>query len=294
MFCSFKFTKKVFVVMCTCFLIGLAAGGFGIHKAVTAVQADKELEQGIQLPIIMYHGILKDTKRQGKYVISPELLESDMKYLKENGYTPVFMQDVIDYVKNGTPLPEKPIILSFDDGYYNNYAYAFPLAQQYDMKLVIAPIIAKTEEYSKANEENANYGHITWDNMKEMVDSGYVEIQNHTYNLHASNQKQVGIKKRKGESESDYQARITQDIQTAQNSITEHIGTAPTTFVYPFGAFSDTTESYIRSMDFQATFVCESRTNVLTQNPECLYGLGRYLRTNETDSAAFFQNILKQ
>ena len=100
MFCSFKFTKKVFVVMCTCFLIGLVAGGFGIHKAVTAVQADKELEQGIQLPIIMYHGILKDTKRQGKYVISPELLESDMKYLKENGYTPVFMQDVIDYVKN--------------------------------------------------------------------------------------------------------------------------------------------------------------------------------------------------
>ena len=86
MFCSFKFTKKVFVVMCTCFLIGLVAGGFGIHKAVTAVQADKELEQGIQLPIIMYHGILKDTKRQGKYVISPELLESDMKYLKENGY----------------------------------------------------------------------------------------------------------------------------------------------------------------------------------------------------------------
>ena len=62
MFCSFKFTKKVFVVMCTCFLIGLAAGGFGIHKAVTAVQADKELQQGIQLPIIMYHGVLKDTK----------------------------------------------------------------------------------------------------------------------------------------------------------------------------------------------------------------------------------------
>ncbi|MFQ7026880.1 MAG: hypothetical protein ACLRRA_07900 [Acutalibacteraceae bacterium] len=72
------------------------------------------------------------------------------------------------------------------------------------------------------------------------------------------------------------------------------MGTAPTTFVYPFGAFSDTTESYIRSMGFQATFVCESRTNILTQNPECLYGLGRYLRTNETDSAAFFQNILKQ
>ena len=79
-----------------------------------------------------------------------------------------------------------------------------------------------------------------------------------------------------------------------QRKISSQSISAPTTFVYPFGAFSDTTESYIRGMGFQATFVCESRTNVLTQNPECLYGLGRYLRTNETDSAAFFQNILKQ
>ena len=53
MFYSFKFTKKVFVVMCTCFLIGLAAGGFGIHKAVTAVQADKELEQKTDIPLYL-------------------------------------------------------------------------------------------------------------------------------------------------------------------------------------------------------------------------------------------------
>ena len=98
----------------------------------------------------------------------------------------------------------------------------------------------------------------------------------------------VGIKKRKGESESDYQARITQDIQTAQNSITEHIGTAPTTFVYPFGAFPIQRNPYIRSMGFQATFVCESRTNILTQNPECLYGLGRYLRTNRNGQRSLF------
>lgn len=293
MFFSLKFTKKSFIVLCTCFLVGLAAGGFGIHKAVTAVQANQEVSAGIKLPIIMYHGVLKDTSRQGKYVISPELLESDMKYLQENGYTPVFMQDVIDYVLKGEPLPEKPIVLSFDDGYYNNYAYAYPLAQQYHTKIVIAPIVVYTEKYSELKEENANYGHITWDNMKEMADSGYVEIQNHTYNLHASNKERKGIKKLKGESESHYEKLITEDLQTAQNKIKEHLGKEPNTFVYPFGAASKTSEEYIRKLGFQATLTCTSRMNTLTQDPECLYGLGRYLRTNESDSKTFFSKILE-
>ena len=140
----------------------MIGGGLGIHTAVKAAQANQEMSAGIKLPIVMYHSILKDSKRQGKYVISPDMLERDIKYLNENGYTPVFMQEVIDYVINGHPLPEKPIVLSFDDGYYNNYTYAYPLAQQYHAKIVIAPIIAQTEKYSEMKVENANYGHITW------------------------------------------------------------------------------------------------------------------------------------
>lgn len=292
MFFSVKFTKRFFILVCTCFLIGLAAGGFGIHKAVTAVQTNQGVT-GVRLPIVMYHGVLKDTSRQGKYVISPELLESDMNYLKENGYTAVFMQDVIDYVQNGKPLPEKPIVLSFDDGYYNNYAYALPLAEQYSTKIVVAPIVVYTEKFSEAKDENANYGHITWNNMKEMVNSGFVEIQNHTYNLHASNKERMGIKKLKGESESRYEKLLTEDIQKAQDKIKEHIGMAPNTFVYPFGATSKSSESYIRKLGFQATLTCENRINTITADPECLYGLGRFLRTNETDSKTFFSKLLE-
>ncbi len=292
MFVAVNCRKKLLLYIALFCLFALLAGGFGIHKATASVQADAQPESGVELPIIMYHGILKDEKRQGKYVISPDLLESDMKYLKEAGYTPVFMRDLIAYTTDGTPLPEKPIMLSFDDGYYNNYAYAFPLAKQYQMKLVLAPIIQGTEKYSEANEENPNYGHITWNNMKEMVDSGYVEIQNHSYNLHSSSQGRVGIQRAWGESEKHYETLLTQDLQMAQTKITEYTGVAPTTFVYPFGAFSDTSEEYIRKLGFLATLTCEGRMNFITQNPECLYGLGRYLRSNETDSATFFQKIL--
>ncbi len=293
MYCSFKCKRNIFILFCISFFVILIGGGLGIHTAVKAAQANQEMSAGIKLPIVMYHSILKDSKRQGKYVISPDMLERDIKYLNENGYTPVFMQEVIDYVINGHPLPEKPIVLSFDDGYYNNYTYAYPLAQQYHAKIVIAPIIAQTEKYSEMKVENANYGHITWGKMKEMVESGYVEIQNHTYDLHSSNKERVGIQKRKGETESAYEHLITQDIQMAQDQIQAHIGIVPNTFVYPFGAFSDTSEDYIRKLGFQSTLTCVSRVNMLTNDPECLYGLGRYLRTNESDSQTFFQNILE-
>ena len=72
-------------------------------------------------------------------MLSPAQFESDLKYLKENGYHTVVVQDLIDYVEKGVPLPEKPVMLTFDDGYYNNYYYAFPLLEEYDAKIVISP-----------------------------------------------------------------------------------------------------------------------------------------------------------
>ena len=106
------------------FLIVTIVGIFCWHPLSLALSVPPE--EAVEVPILMYHGILKDKKLQGKYVIGPDLLESDLCYLKEHGYTAVVMQDLIDYT-NGGDLPEKPIMITFDDGYYNNYLYAFPL-----------------------------------------------------------------------------------------------------------------------------------------------------------------------
>ena len=101
-------------------LIGLLALALGTAAVITArAMAGAE---AVDIPIVMYHSVLKDEKYHGKYVISPAELENDILYLKEQGYTTIFMEDLINYTKGGE-LPEKPIMLTFDDGYYNNYLY---------------------------------------------------------------------------------------------------------------------------------------------------------------------------
>ena len=112
MFFAWKVHWRTLGTICLSFLIVFSAA-----FAVFAVSVEPhQQENAIELPIIMYHSLLKDSTYHGKYVLSPLQLEADLQYLQKEGYTTVHMADVIDYVTNGTPLPERPIVLSFDDG----------------------------------------------------------------------------------------------------------------------------------------------------------------------------------
>lgn len=257
----------------------------------TKVQEGAKKDESIDLPVIMYHALLKDSKRWNDYVISPDMLEEDLKYITENGYTTILVKDLIDYVENGTPLPEKPILLTFDDGYYNNYLYGFPLFQQYNCKAVISIIGYHSERYSISDEKNANYSHITWDEMKEMIDSGLVEIQNHSYNLHTKDNGRVGAKKVWGESLDSYTKTISDDIMKNQQILEEKLGITPSTFTYPYGAISDASLDIIKELGFKASFSCAQKINKITRDPECLYLINRFLRPAGISSSEFFKKI---
>ena len=275
-------------------LLVVAAGIAGVLAAsyLQSAQNVASKQREAQIPIIMYHSLLKDPGLQGKYVISPEVLENDMKYLKEKGYTAVNVQDLLDFVDGKKELPEKPVILSFDDGYYNNYYYAYPLAKQYNMKIVIAPIGSCTDKFSATTDEHIPYSHITWDEIKEMMASGLVEFQNHTYDLHTNKQGKVGVKKMAGETDEAYQKRLAGDVVKMQQRMKENTGYEPSCFVYPFGAKSEKTAELIKEMGFRCTFTCESKVNTISRNPESLYELGRFLRTGKKSSAEFCGEIL--
>lgn len=265
--------------------VALCAAAVITVSAVTA-------EEGVEIPVVMYHSVLKDEARHGKYVISPAEFENDLNYLKKHGYTTILMADLIAYTQGGE-LPEKPVLLTFDDGYYNNYLYAFETAKQYQSKFVISPIGFYSDKYTDTPDENAYYSHATWDELKEMADSGLVEVQNHSYNLHKSEGGRLGVKKASGETEQQYESMLTQDLLKAQEEIERHVGVRPTTFVYPFGAVSKDTPGIVKKLGFSATLSCEEKISRVTRDPESLFYLGRYLRVSGGTSQDFFEKRMK-
>ncbi len=246
-------------------------------------------KETVEVPILMYHSILRSTNTHGNYIITEAAFESDLKFLKDNGYTTVVIKDLIDFVESGKKLPEKPVVLTFDDGYSNNYLYAFPLLEKYNSKAVLSIIGYYTDLYTKTPDENPSYSHVTWDNVKKMIASGLVEMQNHSYNLHTTDKGRNGSKKKRGESDQDYKAMLTEDLGRLQTQFKENTGYTPTTFTYPFGSVSNASFDIIKEMGFKASFSCESGMNTISRDPECLYMLKRYLRTPKKSA----ESILK-
>ncbi|WP_312353359.1 polysaccharide deacetylase family protein [Aminipila sp.] len=248
----------------------------------------------INLPIIMYHGLIKDRKLQNQYFISPSLFEDDLKYLNDNGYTAITMTELIDYVYNGAPLPKKPIILTFDDGFYNNYLYAFPALKKYDQKAVISILGYETDRYSLIKVYHPYYSYLTWSQINEMIMSGHVEIQNHTYNMHTYDNGRKGCSEINGEKYEIYKEKFMADIGLTQQKIIDYTGFTPNTLAYPFGCYTKRSEDVVKEMGFKASLTCNEKINKISRNPECLYKLGRYLRPPGKSSASFFKNILEE
>ena len=107
------FRHTAFQAVCTvlvlCFAIGL------LERADTVQPVFGE--DSVRVPILMYHSILKDSARQGKYVISPAVLAADLDALQVKGYTAITVSDLLAYVQDGADLPEKPVMITFDDGH---------------------------------------------------------------------------------------------------------------------------------------------------------------------------------
>lgn len=292
MFKSVKI-NKVSLVLCSVLCLMLAAVAFNVSSPnIVDAPVSTEVKQGqsVDVPIIMYHAVSDVQSIQGEYVISSAEFENDLKYLADNGYTTVFVEDIVNFVNGNGSLPEKPIVLTFDDGYYNNYLYVFPLLKKYNAKATISPIAYYSELYTETTDVNECYSHSTWSELKEMHESGCVEIGNHTYNLHTNDSIQTGVGKISGESSNTYKERITQDILTAQNMIKENTGKECTVFAYPFGKYNETAEDTVRNLNFTAILTCNGGINHLTQGDnESLYELKRLIRPHNSG----LENILK-
>lgn len=255
---------------------------------VFASKESNEEKNGIKVPIIMYHSISENSSRWGKYVVSPETIENDLTYLKENGYETVVLQDLIDYVYKGDELPEKPVILSFDDGYYNNMVYLPEILEKYDSKATIAVVGEFTDRFSQADDHNVNYSHLTWDDLKEMSENKHFEITNHSYNMHSSD-KRVGCFKLKSESDEEYEENLTNDIEKMQNALKEKADIDCNVFTYPYGKIADASVEIIKKTGIKASLSCYEKISTVTKDRDSLYLLGRFNRPYNISTQSFMK-----
>ncbi len=124
-----------------------------------------DIEYNNEIPIMCYHGVLDDAWGDESIFVKVDEFERQMKYLSENGYTTLFISEIEDANKY-----EKPIIITFDDGYRDVYTYAFPILKKYNIKadLYIISGYLGGEKY------------LTIDMVKELAQSSLIEFGSHT------------------------------------------------------------------------------------------------------------------
>ncbi len=256
-------------------------------------QRDSPTETPVRLYVVMYHGLVEDRGHQNQYMIDPQYFEQDLKYLTENGYHTIVIQDLLNYFDKGTPLPEKPIMLTFDDGYYNNYTYAYPLLKKYHCRAVLSPIGSEAVRAEEEERRSPLYSQCTWKELAEMAQSGCIELQNHTYDLHKLDRGRQGAKQKQGEDLSAYSKMLKEDLLQFNHVMQEQTGQTPACFTCPFGAKSEEMLKAVKELGFRVMLDCEEKPNILSSE-EDLYAVHRYLRPNDLSAEAYFASIEKE
>ena len=260
----FRFRKRV--------LLPLLA--FGILCAILAWNSRR-----VTLPVLMYHHI--DSNVPTDMTVSPERFEEQIAALTQNGWHSVTIAQLIDYVDHGTPLPPKPILITFDDGYTSNLELAAPILERYGQHGVVfvIGINAGQERYPHTGQA-LTPARFALEEAIPYLESGVLELQSHTFDLHQ--RASYGISGREGalplsgEGTETYHQALSLDAETQQALFDTHLGTTITALAYPFGFSCPQAEEIFTSLGIRATFTTTPGTNIVYKNkPETLHLLSR-------------------
>lgn len=249
-----------------------------------------------EVPIIMYHHITEDADATA--TISPELFEEHIKSLSENGYTGILFSELIDYVEKGIELPDNPICITFDDGYLSNYEIAFPILKKYNMK---ATIFVIGSSVGKSNYKDTNYEiipHFDYEQAKIMQDSGIIDIQSHTYDMHQTELYENSDKIRKSavklenDTEEEFIKVLKEDFAKINSDFETFLNKGISVVAYPKGEYDTLTSVILKSLGVKVTLGTNSSSNTIIKGmPQSLIGLNRYNMCEEVSVDKLFEFI---
>ena len=204
----------------------------------------------LRMPVLMYHHVVFNGEPCNEMTVTAGRLEQDLQWLAEHGYHTVLPRELAA----GRPLPENPVLITFDDGYRSNYDLAYPLLQKYQAKAAIA-IMVYMQDYWTGS-------FLSWDMCREMSASGLVEIGSHGYVTHNLDTRMGnfvagqanGVQRKENESDIDFQCRVLEDLRYSHQRIAVEVGVPPTYFAYPFGKTDPDADAYLDAL-FPVTVV---------------------------------------
>ncbi|MEN9360179.1 MAG: hypothetical protein RL095_1714 [Verrucomicrobiota bacterium] len=200
-----------------------------------------EDETGVRIPILMYHHIgeltvLEQNTRKADWSVTKENFEDQCALLAEGGYTPVSMEQIHDALVHGDELPDKPVCITFDDGWREQYEVGLPILEKYNLTATFfvypGPICENPEEKS---------GYMCWPQLEDLVAAGH-EIQSHSWSH-----------PHLGKIPADL-ARV--EMESSRRAIEEQLGITVTSLAYPFGDHNPEVRKMAESAGYTTAVSC--------------------------------------
>ena len=245
-----------------------ASSQAALKPGVAVVHRDPGVTYSVPegVSVLMYHMI---GNQQGNAAIMTEAnLRLQMNYLRDHGYHPITMQELYDYVTKGAPLPEKPVCITFDDGYLDSYTIVYPMMKEYGFPWTLFLI---TDDVGKP------YNRMTWDQLKEMADSHTVTIANHTlshpklHNLATAKEKE-------------------KEIVEANQALKYHLGIDNAWLAYPYGDYDDEVVAIAKKAGIKMAVTTDAGRVHVGSYP---YDLKRVYIGNDISLARFSERLNK-
>jgi len=231
--------------------------GINDHDVTSRKLYKISLEQPImasRVPVLVYHNI---GYMNGSFNVTPEVFESQIKELVKNGCYFTEPSEIDLFFHNKKDLPEKSIMITFDDGYRGVLQYALPVLKKYNIKATLFLITGYL----------GNTSFLNWDHVDELIDSGLFTLGSHTHNLHyyekfisfPVNTPALLRFKLKGETKSLYSKRIIEDLEKSKKLIETRYKKEVICFAYPFGAYNEEAIILVKQCGFKLAFAYNSQ-----------------------------------
>ena len=246
--------------------------------ATGMVDAADSTPRGNSFHTLVYHDVrdrVADDIDPDQYAVSTNNLVAHFSWLRANGYTPVSIDDLIAARDGAALLPKKAVLLTFDDGLKSVYTHVFPLLRLFEYPAVVSVVtdwVERREPVIYADRSRGHGGFLTWAEIREMQQSGLVEIASHSHNLHRGmtgnpqgNLQPAAVTRlfqnSRYESESEYSSRVMADLERSIQLIKQETGTTPRVLAWPYGHYNKAIAKTASDLGMAITLALTSKEN---------------------------------